>query len=61
MLADLDSTIEEVRKKVSEHPDPFLVEVLTKLEAVRDNKQERLEEKAGARRPLGGFKGYGVS
>ena len=45
-LLDLNSTIIEVRRKISEDPDPFLVEVLKKLEVVRSHQQDILENNA---------------
>lgn len=45
-LKDLESTIIEVRARISDDPDPLLVEILCKLEAIRDHKQVNLEKKA---------------
>ena len=59
-LKDLDSTIIEIKQRISQDPDPLLVEILRKLEAVRGNQQDILERKA-VDKQKGGFKGYGVS
>ena len=59
-MKDLDSTIIEVRKRISEDPDPLLVDILRKLETVRGNQQKILERRA-VEKIRGGFKGYGVS
>lgn len=45
-MKDLESTILEVRQKISDDPDPFLIEVLSKLVTIRDNQQEYLMRKA---------------
>ena len=58
-LKDLDSTIFELRQRISKDPDPLLVEILRKLETVRGNQQDILEKKAEEKQK-GGFKGYGV-
>ena len=62
-LQVLDETIKDLKKRVSEDPDPFLVELLSKLQVVQRNQQSFLEEKAvsAERRINGGFKGFGIS
>ena len=60
-LQDLDSTIVDIRRKISEDPDPFLVEVLKKLETVRSHQQNNLENSAKRNKLRGGFKGMGIS
>ena len=62
-LKALDETIKDLKKRVSEDPDPFLVELLSKLQVVQRNQQSFLEEKAVSteRRSYGGFKGLGRS
>ena len=59
-LQDLDSTILDVRRKISEDPDPFLLEVLMKLETIRSYQQKNLEKIARTDRIRGGFKGMGI-
>jgi hypothetical protein len=60
-LLDLDSTILDIKRKISNDPDPFLVEVLKKLETIRSNQQYNLENKARRIDVRGGFKGMGIS
>jgi hypothetical protein len=60
-LLDLDSTIIDIKRKISKDPDPFLVEVLMKLETVRRNQQINLENNARRTQVRGGFKGIGIS
>ena len=60
-LQDLDSKIIDIRRKISEDPDPFLVEVLKKLITIRSQKQNNLENNAKRNEVRGGFKGMGVS
>jgi hypothetical protein len=45
-LSDLDDTILELKKRISEDPDPFLVQELEKLQLIRANQQERLVARA---------------
>jgi len=59
-LKDLDSTIIDIKRKISEDPDPFLIEVLKKLETVRSNQQTNLEYSARNSKVRGGFRGFGV-
>ena len=63
-LSDLDHTITELKLKISNDPDPFLVELLARLMVIRDNQQIVLVEKVYRDKkssPEGGFRGYGVS
>ena len=60
-LQDLDSTIIDIRHKISEDPDPFLVDVLKKLIIIRNQNQNNLENNAKRSEVCDGFKGIGVS
>ena len=41
-LTDLDETILELKQKISQDPDPFLLEELEKLYTIRANQIDRL-------------------
>jgi uncharacterized protein YcbK (DUF882 family) len=62
-LHTLDETIRDLKIRVSHDPDPFLVELLSKLKVIHRNQQAFLEQKAvrTRRRIHGGFKGVGQS
>jgi hypothetical protein len=63
-LTVLDATIKELKNKVSEDPDPFLIDVLDRLLVIKKNQQETLVKKAHIEekyRTNRGFKGFGVS
>ena len=63
-LNNLNLTIKELKHKLSEDPDPFLIDILDKLIIIESNRQEALVEKAIINeryRRYGGFKGMGVS
>ena len=63
-LSNLDQTIQKVRNKISEDPDPFLVEMLKQLKTIRENQQNILVKRAEKKKETsqyGGFRGYGVS
>ena len=63
-LTVLDATIKELKNKVSEDPDPFLIDVLDRLLVIKNNQQEALVKKAyieEKNRTNRGFKGFGVS
>ena len=59
-LYSLDTTIREIKNKVSEDPDPFLIDILDKLLIIKNNQQETLIKKA-KNRENNGFKGFGIS
>ena len=63
-LSNLDHTIKEVRNKISQDPDPFLVDLLKRLTTIRENQQSVLVERAEKKVTSslkGGFRGYGIS
>jgi hypothetical protein len=63
-LSNLDHTIQEIKNKISEDPDPFLIDMLKQLTTIRENQQTTLVEKAEKREKIslkGGFRGYGVT
>ena len=63
-LLDLDNTIKELKTKLSSDPDPFLVDVLTRLTVIKENQQKNLIYKAIKKErlsPEGGFRGHGIS
>jgi len=64
MLSDLDHTINELKLRISDDPDLFLVTLLDRLLVIRDNQQTILVDRAyneAKQVPEGGFRGYGVS
>ena len=63
-LLDLDHTINELKMRISDDPDPFLYDILTKLLVIRENQQVVQVKRAIVNEnsvPRGGFRGYGVS
>jgi hypothetical protein len=63
-LLDLEHTIKDLKNKISDDPDPFLLDLLNRLMIIRENQQTVQVEKAyreERRFPRGGFKGYGVT
>jgi uncharacterized protein YcbK (DUF882 family) len=62
-LRALNETIKDLKKRVSEDPDPFLVELISKLYVVQRNQQSFLVQKAvrTEQKIRGGFKGFGTS
>ena len=59
-LNSLDTTIKELKNKVSEDPDPFLIDILDRLLIIKNNQQETLIKKA-KNHENSGFKGFGIS
>ena len=63
-LNSLDNSINELKNKISEDPDPFLIDILNRLLIIKNNQQETLVEKAYTKEKIrenNGFKGFGVS
>ena len=63
-LFDLDNTINELKMRISDDPDPFLYDILTKLLVIRGNQQVVQVKRAIVNEnsvPRGGFRGYGVT
>ena len=63
-LLDLDNTINKLKTRISDDPDPFLYDILTKLLTIRENQQVVQVKKAIVNKnsvPRGGFRGYGVT
>jgi uncharacterized protein YcbK (DUF882 family) len=62
-LQALNETIKDLKKRVSEDPDPFLVELVSKLQVVQRNQQSFLVQKAvrDDQKIQCEFKGVGVS
>ena len=63
-LLDLDHTINELKMRISDDPDPFLYDILTKLLTIRENQQVVQVKRAIVNEnsvSRGGFRGYGIS
>jgi hypothetical protein len=67
-LKDLDETIMEIEKKISNEPDPFLESVLERLRIYKENSIPEMYEKAKTAQNKereykinGGFRGWGIS
>ena len=63
-LNSLDNSINELKNKISEDPDPFLIDILNRLLIIKNNQQETLVEKVYTKEKIrenNGFKGFGVS
>jgi hypothetical protein len=66
-LKDLDETILEIEKKISNEPDPFLESVLQRLMIYKENSIPEMYEKAKTAHKkereykiTGGFRGWGI-